>query len=96
VAIQDPGGLVDSTMPIPGEYLSTIDKTTGPLSITTQPQSQTVDEGRPVTFSVVADGTPPFTYQWKRDGADITGETGFSYSIANAHTPTTAPSSAWW
>lgn len=84
VAVQDPQFLLDPTLPIPGEYLSTFDKTTGPVSITTQPESQMVDEGQPVTFSVVADGTPPFTYQWKRNGTDIPDATGMSYAIANA------------
>ncbi|MCZ7639960.1 MAG: hypothetical protein M5U12_30275 [Verrucomicrobia bacterium] len=58
VAVQDPQFLLDSSLPIPGEYLSSFDKTTGPVSITTQPQSQTVEEGQPVTFAVVANGTP--------------------------------------
>ena len=39
--------------------------------ISTQPQSQTVDEGSPATFSVVASGNPPLTYQWQRNGSDI-------------------------
>jgi len=36
----------------------------GPPSITTQPQSQTVNQGDNVTFAVVASGSPPFSYQW--------------------------------
>jgi hypothetical protein len=35
-----------------------------PASITTQPQSLTVDAGVDVTFTVVAAGSSPFTYQW--------------------------------
>ena len=36
----------------------------GPATILTQPQSQTVDEGTNVTFSVIASGEYPLTYQW--------------------------------
>lgn len=49
--------------------------------IQTQPQSQAVDEGGSVTFSVVATGTPAPTYQWKKDGNDISGATSGIYSI---------------
>lgn len=50
-------------------------------TITTQPASQTVAAGTSVTFSVVATGTPSPTYQWKKDGANIAGATGSSYTI---------------
>ncbi len=47
-----------------------------------------VNLGRDLTFSVVADGTPPFTYQWRRQSAmgsaDIAGATGPALRIANA------------
>jgi hypothetical protein len=39
--------------------------------------------GQTVTFSVTADGTFPFTYQWYKDGSDITGATGGTYSISS-------------
>lgn len=55
-------------------------------AITTQPQSQTVAAGSSVTFSVVATGTAPFSYQWRKDGTNLAGATGSSYSIANAQT----------
>ena len=82
VAVQDPGGLIDASQPIPGKYLATIDKTIGPVKIVTQPVSQTIDEGKGVSFSVVTDGTPPYSYQWKKNGTDIAGATGASYSIS--------------
>ena len=53
-------------------------------SITTQPKSQTVNEGNSVTFSVVATGTAPLTYQWKKNGSNISGATGSSYTISSA------------
>jgi hypothetical protein len=54
--------------------------------ITTQPMSQTLTAGRPATFTVVATGTTPLTYQWKKNGALISGATASSYSTG----PTTA------
>ncbi len=32
-------------------------------------------------FSVVASGNPPLSYQWRRDGADISGATSESYVL---------------
>ncbi|MBI4659700.1 MAG: Ig-like domain-containing protein [Verrucomicrobia bacterium] len=81
VAVQDPQGAIDAALPIPGKYLSTIDKTSGPLKILTQPQSASVDEGKAVSFSVIVDGTPPYSYQWKKNGTDIAGETSKTLSI---------------
>ena len=50
-------------------------------SISTQPQSQSVTAGASVTFSVVAAGTAPLSYQWKKGTADISGATNSSYTI---------------
>lgn len=62
-------------------------------TITTQPQSQTVNAGANVTFMVVATGTAPLSYQWAKGGADIAGATSASFTItgvtiANAGTYT--------
>jgi len=51
--------------------------------ITTQPSSQLVSVGYPVTFSVTASGPTPFSYQWKRNGVNITGATARTYRIAS-------------
>ena len=40
-------------------------------SITTQPANQTVTAGQTATFSVVASGTAPLSYQWQKNGAAI-------------------------
>ncbi len=55
-----------------------------PPSIITQPQSQTVIVGQGVTFSVVASGTPPLSYQWRFNGSAIAGATGSSFTLASA------------
>src|SRR5664280_905901 len=43
----------------------------------------TVLAGQSVTFSVSADGTAPFAYQWYKDDATIAGATGGTYSIGS-------------
>jgi hypothetical protein len=49
-------------------------------SIATQPSNQTVTAGQTATFSVSASGTAPLGYQWKKNGANITGATSSSYT----------------
>jgi len=49
--------------------------------ITAQPQNLSVLAGEAATFSVTATGTAPLTYQWRRDGNDITNATSSSYTI---------------
>ncbi|MCP5525754.1 MAG: immunoglobulin domain-containing protein [Verrucomicrobiales bacterium] len=52
--------------------------------IDVQPRSTEVLLGGSVTLSVgVVSGSPP-SYQWKKDGADLPGETAASLTIANA------------
>lgn len=55
-----------------------------PPTITSQPVNRTVSVGQSATFAVTAGGTPPFTYQWQRNGVDISGATGASYTRTNA------------
>lgn len=57
------------------------DPPTGP-SILEQPQSLTVREGASASFSVLAQGSAPLAYQWRRNGADIAGANGATYAIA--------------
>jgi len=51
--------------------------------INTQPASQTVDAGTPVTFTVVAASSSPITYVWKFNGTTIANATNSSYTITN-------------
>ncbi len=48
-------------------------------SILAEPQDVTVGEGHCATFTVTATGDPAPTYQWRRDGDDLPGETNPSY-----------------
>ena len=51
--------------------------------ITNHPVSQTISQGNPVTFSVTATGTNPFTYQWRKNAVNIAGATNSTYTIAS-------------
>ena len=50
-------------------------------SITTQPGKLSVVAGKTATFSVVAAGSATLAYQWKKNGADISGATSSTYAI---------------
>jgi hypothetical protein len=50
-------------------------------TITTQPASQTVSASQTATFQVTASGTAPLSYQWRKNGAAISGATSASYTI---------------
>jgi len=52
-------------------------------SISSQPQSRQVDAGQSVTFSVSATGSPSPSFQWRKNGTAIPGETGTSYTIGS-------------
>jgi hypothetical protein len=60
-----------------------------PPSITSQPSSRTNNAGTTATFSVVADGSNPLTYQWKKgdvnltDGGNVSGANSATLTLAN-------------
>src|SRR5690242_8580651 len=49
-------------------------------SITTQPSNQIVTNGQTATFTVMASGTAPLSYQWQKAGVNISGATASSYT----------------
>jgi hypothetical protein len=51
-------------------------------AITSQPVPQSVVAGQAATFAVAADSTT-VSYQWQRDGKDIPGATGLTYTLAH-------------
>jgi hypothetical protein len=63
-----------------------VNASSGAPTITTQPANQNVSLGQTATFRVVARGTPSPTYQWRKNGANITAATAASYTTL----PTTA------
>ena len=52
-------------------------------TITTQPAAVTATVGGNATFSVVAAGTAPLTYQWLKGDATVTGGTAASLTLTN-------------
>lgn len=75
-----PGGDMD-----PGFFSYNADAITALPYITTQPVSQSVCTGNSVnvTFTVAATSTDAISYQWKKNGVNITGATSASYTISN-------------
>ena len=54
-----------------------------PPAISTQPFSQNAVAGAAVTFTAAASGTAPLSYQWRRDGATLTGATNATLILGN-------------
>ena len=59
-------------------------------TITTQPASQTITAGQATTFSVACMGTPPLSYQWRKNGTAISGATSATYATPAATTSDSA------
>jgi hypothetical protein len=54
--------------------------------ITAQPESQSVNLGQDVSFTVTADGSTPLRYQWRKDGTNLNGATNAAYILTGAQT----------
>jgi hypothetical protein len=57
-----------------------------PATILMQPVSQTVLPGSTVTFTVVAEGSGTLTYQWTKNGQNISGATSSVLTVGNVTT----------
>ena len=53
-------------------------------TVTSDPANRTVTEGQTASFSVTASGTGPLSYQWQKNGVDIVGAKGSSYTTPAA------------
>ena len=53
------------------------------LQIVQQPEDATAPIGGDATFSVIASGAPPLTYQWRRNGTNISGATSSVLHVSN-------------
>jgi beta-galactosidase len=58
----------------------TVDAAVAP-AITQQPTSVAALANDPASFTVTTSGSPPFTYQWQLNGANLLGANSASYSI---------------
>jgi hypothetical protein len=74
--------VVSNTAGTATSSVATLTVNPAPVSptITTQPASQTVTAGQTATFTVVATGTAPLSYQWRKNGVAISGATSSSYT----------------
>ncbi len=52
-------------------------------NIVTQPTNQAVNTGATAVFTVSATGIPAPTYQWRKDGTNLVGESGATLTISN-------------
>jgi len=51
-----------------------------------QPANPTVLVGQNLLLAAATDGTPPFTYQWRKSGINLSGQTNLSLSITGVTT----------
>jgi hypothetical protein len=65
--------------PSAASWLQQVAPPIGAASILVQPATQTVNLGQSVTFSVLATGNSPLTYQWFENGTAIPGATSATY-----------------
>lgn len=72
----------------PAPYVCPNPRWTGgtPPTITAHPVDQTVSVGGTATFSVAATGSAPLSYQWQRNGVNLAGATGSTYTTPAATT----------
>ena len=75
----DATGLLDGTTDLAARFRALA--TAPDPAITTQPADQTANTGGTATFTIVATGTAPLTYQWRKDGVDLDGETAATLTL---------------
>lgn len=72
-----------------GSSVATTEITVKPAAapvITTQPRNVVAQVGQTATFTVVATGSFPRTYQWRKDGTDLPGATDVTLTLPNITT----------
>ena len=71
----------DGTDSDSGSFTWTVTVVNQPPSIDTEPSDLTVTEPNPASFSVLASGDEPLSYQWRRDGVELPGETSATLNM---------------
>ena len=79
----DGDGRMDLAVPNGGSVTVSIFKYNGSAAISTQPQNALICIGGAASFSVVATGSGPLTYQWYKNGSSISGATSATFSISS-------------
>ncbi|HEY1788294.1 MAG TPA: hypothetical protein VGJ73_09075 [Verrucomicrobiae bacterium] len=59
----------------------TVNVTAYPVTITLEPTNETVFQNYETTFSMIATGSPPISYQWSGNGTPIPGAASTNYSL---------------
>lgn len=88
LAVQSDGGLVigGTFTTINNTNWSNLGRLYGnlyPPEFLTQPVSRATNVGANVTFSALVNNPTPSSYQWRKDGNNISGSTGSSYALFN-------------
>jgi hypothetical protein len=60
--------------------------TANPPTILAQPQDETINQGLNTSFSVAASSQSPINYQWRFNGADLSGATSSTLTLTNVQT----------
>ena len=87
-SISDNGALFSVTVSNSARSLTssgaTLSVTTSPVapSVTNQPTGPSVFAGQTAAFSVIANGTSPLSYQWRKNRTSISGATFADYAAA--------------
>lgn len=68
----------------PSQILAIYNAAQAPPFIIQQPQSLTVTQGQTATFTVIATGFEPLSYQWSFNGVGLPGATATNYTINSA------------
>lgn len=79
--VSNPAGSTTSELAV-----LTVDALLVAPAILTQPAAQSVTVGQSASFSVVASGSGPLSYQWKKNGVTISGATAATFSLSNVTT----------
>ncbi len=78
LAIHDGDLIVGGRFMRAGDHISARVARWGPIvvpaSISNHPSPQSVHPGKTATFSVLASGEPPLTYQWRKNGINLTDD----------------------
>jgi uncharacterized delta-60 repeat protein len=88
LAVQSDGGLlVGGTFTTPSNsnqpYFGRLYGNLYPPEFIGQPISRNTNVGATISFSATLNNPTPSNYQWRKDGANITGATGMSYLLNN-------------